>query len=173
MESPKKGFNFEIKVASKEDFFDLFLCAKEFIDLIDNFKRKFFNKQFFVLTAHYNNNLIGILVAEDKSNKVASLEQILPTMYIHLLFINPKFRNNNFGKKLLNAFLTLQKEKGIASIYVKLPQKYKKGIVFFQKNNFQPISQEKSKVLLELKLWEDYGIRNCQTIEDNYNDLFE
>ena len=34
----KKDPNIKIQVSKNEDLFDLNLCAKEFIDLIDNFK---------------------------------------------------------------------------------------------------------------------------------------
>ncbi|MHA1491269.1 MAG: GNAT family N-acetyltransferase [Promethearchaeota archaeon] len=162
----------KIKIAKDENLFDLNLCAKDFLDLINNFEKKFYNKKFFVLTAYYNKVLAGILVAEDKSQKVNSLEKILPTMCLQLLFVNSNFRSRTLGKKLLKAFLNIQKEKGIAIIYIKLPQKYKKGIMFFQKNNFYQVGMVRNKIILELYLWNDYGIRDCQLIGNNFNNMF-
>ena len=92
--------NIQIKIASNEDLMDLELCAKEFIEYIDNFKTKFLNEDFFILTAYYNQVLAGFLVAKDKSYKVNSLDRIMPSMCIYLVFINPKFRNRNIGKSL-------------------------------------------------------------------------
>ncbi len=164
--------NIKIKIVKDENLFDLNLCAKDFIDLIDNFEKKFYNKKFFVLTAYYNKVLAGILVAEDKSQKVDSLEKILPTMCLQLLFVNSNFRSRTLGKKLLKAFLNIQKEKGVAIIYIKLPQKYKKGIIFFQKNNFHQVGMVRNKIILERYLWNDYGIRDCQLIGNNFNNMF-
>lgn len=167
----KKDPKIRIKVAKNEGLFDLNLCAKEFIDLIDNFKKKFLNKKFFILTAYYEEILVGILVAEDKSHKVKSLEKLLPNMYIHMLYVNPNYRKKKIGKDLLDSFIDIQKKKGIASIYIKLPQKYKSGISFFLKNNFRQSRKERSKVVLELNLWNDYGIRDYQVIEEDLNDM--
>ncbi len=157
----------KIKIADKEDLFDLRLCAKEFLDFIEDFKNKFLNKIYIVLTACYDKILAGILVSEDKSHKIDSLEKIVPVVYLHLLFVNSKFRNNSIGRNILDYFLSLQKQRGIAAIYVKLPQKYKKGIKFFQKNDFDIVSKDGNKIILELNLWNDYGIRNCNLIGDN------
>ena len=89
-----------------------------------------------------------------------------------MLFVNLRFRNKYIGKKLLETFIETQKSKGVASIYIKLPQKYKKGIKFLQKNNFGQINKINSNVILEIKLWNDFGVRDCQIIGDNINDLF-
>jgi GNAT superfamily N-acetyltransferase len=167
----KKDPRIKIQVAKNEDLFDLNLCAKEFIDLIDNFTKKFLNKKLFILTAYYENILVGILVAEDKSHKVDSLEKLLPKIYIHFLYVNPFYRNKNIGKEMLDKFLDIQKEKGTASIYIKLPQKYKSGIKFFLKNNFRQVHKEGTKIVLELNLWNDYGIRDYQIVEEDLNDM--
>ena len=163
----------KIQIAKNEDLFDLNLCAKEFIDLIDNFKKKFLNKKLFILTAYFNEILVGLLVAEDKSHKVDSLEKILPTIYIHMLYVNPVYRKKNIGKELLNKFLNIQKEKGFATVHTKLPQKYKTGISFFLKNNFRQINKDGAKVILELNLWNDYGIDDCQIVEEDLNDMLK
>jgi GNAT superfamily N-acetyltransferase len=168
---PKKDPKIKIQVSKNEDLFDLNLCAKEFIDLIDNFKTKFLNKRFFILTAYYNNILVGLLVAEDKSHIVDSLEKILPIINIHMLYVNPSYRKKNIGKELLDTFLNIQKGKGTASIHIKLPQKYKSGIAFFLKNNFRQIHKDGSKVILEINLWNDYGIRDYQIVEEDLNDM--
>ncbi|MBD3229951.1 MAG: GNAT family N-acetyltransferase [Candidatus Lokiarchaeota archaeon] len=160
----------KINIAKNENFFDLNLCAKEFIDLIDNFKSKFLNKKYFVLVAYYGKILAGLLVAEDKSQKVNSLENIVPNIWLHLLYVNPNYRNNSIGKRLVNTFLMLSKKKGYAAIYIKLPNKYKKGITFFLNNEFlgfkfRQRGKMHNKIILELHLWNDYGIRDCQIIK--------
>ena len=114
---------------------------------------------------------MGLLVAEDKSHKVDSLEKILPINYIHMLYVNPIHRKKNIGKELLDTYLNIQKEKGTASIHIKLPQKYKSGIDFFLKNKFRQIHIDGSKVILEFNLWNDYGVRDCQVVEDDLNDM--
>ncbi len=93
-------------------------------------------------------------------------------MHLHLLYVNPNFRKKNIGKSLLNSFFSIQRRNGIASIYIKLPQKYRDGINFFLKNNFHIIDKVKNKIILEFALWNDYGIRECQIIEENFNDMF-
>jgi len=158
-----------IKIAKQENFFDLNLCAKEFIDLIDNFKTRFLNKKFFVLIAYYDEILAGLLVAEDKSKKVDSLEKIIPNICLHLLYINSNYRNKGIGKRLVNAFIMLSKENGYASIYIRLPNKYKKGITFFLNNEFLGLKfgqkgEINNKIVLEMNLWNDFGVRDCQII---------
>lgn len=172
MSAHKNYNNIEIKYANEENFYDLYLCANEFLDFIDNFKEKFFNKEYFILSAYFNNVLAGLLIAEDKTQKINSLKEIVPHMNLHLLYVNPKFRNKNIGKILLNYFILIQKNNDIASIYVELPQKYRDGIKFFLENNFKIINRKIDKIVLELALWKDYGIRECQIIGENFNDLF-
>ena len=167
MNSPK----IEFKLAGKEDFIELKLCAMEFLDFIKDFKKKFFNKKFFILTAYCDSILAGILVGEDEGKKIDSIEKIVPIMYLHLLFVNPKFRHKNIGKSLLDNFILILKKKGIASIYVKLPQKYKKGIEFFQKNKFHQVDKDHNRIILELNLWNDLGIRDCLIIGDNFDNM--
>ncbi|MFX0072035.1 MAG: GNAT family N-acetyltransferase [Candidatus Hermodarchaeota archaeon] len=164
--------NIEIKIADREDLVDLSICVDDFLDFIESFKTKFLNKELLILKIYYNSILAGVLVAEDKSHEVDSLEKIIPNFYIHLVYINPKFRNKDLGKTLLKLFIKNQKDKGTASIYTKLPKKYKKGITFFRENDFQQISCENNEVILVLNLWKDYGIRDCMMIGDYSNDIF-
>ena len=128
-------------------------------------------KKLFILTAYYKEILVGLLVAEDKSQKIDSLEKILPIFNIHMLYVNPTYRKKKIGKELLETFLKIQKERGTASIRIKLPQKYKSGITFFLKNNFRQIQLDRSKVILEINLWNDFGIRDSQIVEEDLNDM--
>ncbi|TFF90425.1 MAG: GNAT family N-acetyltransferase [Promethearchaeota archaeon] len=172
MANKKNKSHIKIKVADKENIIDFNLCAHEFIDFIKNFRKKFINKKFFILTAYYDGILAGLLVAEDKSKKINSFEKLIPSVYLHLIFVNPNFRNKNLGKELLNSFINIQKKKGIASILVRLPQGYKKGVQFFLKNGFHISKKDKTKISLELNLWNDYGIRECSLIYDDSNSFF-
>ncbi|MHA1150006.1 MAG: GNAT family N-acetyltransferase [Promethearchaeota archaeon] len=168
MNSQEKEPHVIIKVADDENFIDLNLCAKEFLEFIKNFRDKFLNKKFFILTAYYDNVLAGLLVAEDKSQKVNSLTKVLPCMYLKLLYVNPRFRNRHLGKMLLDHLIEIQKERGIALISIKLPQRYKKGIQFFLKNNFNTTFKDNGRIILELNLWNDFGIRDCHIIDENF-----
>lgn len=168
----------QIKHAENENLLDIELCAKEFIDFIDNFKKNFLEGRFFILTAYYDFILAGVLIAEKKVREIDSLEKIIPSIQLHLLskrfyllFVNSKFRNNQIGTKLLESFINIQKQNDIASIYIELPQKYKIGINFLQKKSFQRIGKKQNNVILELKLWNDYGIIDSQVIEDDFNDI--
>lgn len=161
-----------IKEANKEDLIDLNLCAKEFLQLIEDFNINFLNRKYFTLTAYYKKLLVGILVAEEKNHKVDSLEKIVPKTNLYLIFVNPNFRKNHIGKKILINYLTIQKKKGIASIFVELPHKYKKGIQFFQYNKFHQINKVKDKIILEINLWNDFGIRSSEFIANNLSDVF-
>jgi hypothetical protein len=163
----------EIRQANNESLTDLELCAKEYIDFIDNFKLKFLNKDFFVLTAHFNDILVGILVAEDESQKLDSLEKLIPIMNLHLLFVNPISRNKKIGEKILKEFINIQKQKGIAYIYIKIPQNYKEGIKYLSKNNFHHVGKKANRIILKYILWNDYGIRNYQNINEIFNNLFQ
>ncbi|TFG06761.1 MAG: N-acetyltransferase [Promethearchaeota archaeon] len=163
----------EIKVADKEDLFDLTICVDDFLDFIDNFKKRFLNKTLFILKLLYNSTLAGILVAEDKSNQIDSLEKIIPSTFLNLVYINPSFRNKHLGKYLLQNFIELQKGKGIASIYTRIPKKYMKGIKFFKVNNFQQTSSEDNWVILVLNLWNDYGIRDYSMVDDYSTCFFD
>ena len=160
-----------IKHAENENLLDIELCAKEFIDFIDNFKKNFLEGRFFILTAYYDFILAGVLIAEKKVREIDSLEKIIPSIQLHLLYVNKKFRYKQIGTKLLESFINIQKQNDIASIYIELPQKYKIGINFLQKKSFQRIGKKQNNVILELKLWNDYGIIDSQVIEDDFNDI--
>ena len=123
----------EICKAEIEMLYDIYLCAEEFNDLVDTFKEKFLNKDITISMAFYDDILSGFIVAEDKSQKVDAIEKLIPTTCLHLLYVNSKFRKKHIGKFLFDEFIKTQKEKGTASIYIKIPQKYKNGI-----NPFQP-----------------------------------
>ncbi len=90
-----------IKEANKEDLIDLNLCAKEFLQLIEDFNINFLNHKYFTLTAYYKKLLVGILVAEEKNHKVDSLEKIVPKTNLYLIYVNPNFRKKHIGKKIL------------------------------------------------------------------------
>jgi ribosomal protein S18 acetylase RimI-like enzyme len=160
-----------IKPAISENLFDIEICAKEFIDLIENFKENFLNGDFLVLNAYYDSILAGVLVAERNIRQIDSLEKIIPNLNLKLIYINKKFRNNHIGKKLLDSFIKIQKQNEIASIFIELPQKYQKGINFLKKHNFQQVEKIQNNIILELNLWNDYGIVDCQTIEEDLNDM--
>ena len=161
----------QIRLSDNENLLDIELCAEEFIDFIENFKENFLNGKFFILTANYESVLAGVLIAEKKVKEIDSLEKIIPSIQFHLLYVNKKFRNNQIGKKLLDSFINIQKKNGIASIYIELPQKYKRGINFLQKRSFQRINKIQNNIILELKLWNDYGIIDSQVIEEDFNDM--
>ncbi|MGV9205401.1 MAG: GNAT family N-acetyltransferase [Promethearchaeia archaeon] len=167
-----KTANIEVKKAKYENFYDLKLCAEEFLGFISNFKKKFFNDKLSVLIAYYNKTLAGVLVAEDKSYKVDSIERILPMMCIHLVYVSKAFRNRRIGTFLLRSFIKDQKETGIASVFAKIPKKYKKGIKFYLGNEFYVINRMKNKIFLKKELWNDYGIKKCHLIGTSLNDIF-
>jgi len=172
MDSKDINSKIDIKIAQDENIVNLNLIAEEFLELIDDFNINFINNKYFILTAYLNNNLAGILIAENKIHKIDSLEKLIPKVSIYLLYVNATFRNNHIGKKLLNTFLQIQKSRGIASVYIELPQKYLKGIEFFKRNNFLQVSKDKNKIILEINLWNDYGIRDDDIIENSFNDVF-
>ncbi|MFX1275144.1 MAG: GNAT family N-acetyltransferase [Promethearchaeota archaeon] len=165
------GSEIEIKIAKNESIYDFNLCASDFIEFIDNFEELFLNKKLFILTAYYQKTLVGIVVAEDKTKKVDSIEKIVPIMILHLIYVNPNYRNRKIGQNLLVHFITIQKKNGIAAIHSILPQKHVIGINFLEKNDFYQKERKGNKILLELKLWNDYGIGDCHIIGDNINDL--
>jgi GNAT superfamily N-acetyltransferase len=164
--------NIKFKTANKGNLYDIKLCADEFLDFFENFKKKFLNNKLIVLTANYNNILIGIIVAEDKSYKINSVERMLPMMCIHLIYVNSSFREQGIGSLLLEKFIKGQKESGIASVYAKIPKKYIKGIQFYLKNNFHIIDRKKNKIFLKRELWNDFGIKKCYLIGSSLNDIF-
>ncbi|MEJ2251238.1 MAG: hypothetical protein P8Y97_16490 [Candidatus Lokiarchaeota archaeon] len=99
---------FEVKIAENEDLFDISLCAREYIDFLDDFRNKFMNKKYFILTAYERKTLIGILIAEDVSKDVDSLENILPKIRLNLLYVSPEFRHLNLGMRLMTINFTLK-----------------------------------------------------------------
>jgi GNAT superfamily N-acetyltransferase len=170
MNEKEKALNFQIKIAENEDILDLKLCAREFIEFVDNFKKKFQNKKFFILTAYNEHTLIGILIAEDKSKDVDSVSKILPKFRLNLIYVTPEFRNMHVGKRLMNTFIMIKKKEGFAGIIVKLPKNYKKGINYFLKNAFlgyrfhlQNINA--LKIEMEMDLWNNFGIREYIAID--------
>lgn len=172
MKSNMSENNIVIKVAKAEDLFDLKLCANEFLEYINDFQTKFLKNKIFILAAYYNNNLAGLLVSEQNTHKVDSIENLIPIVYLYLLYVNPKFRKRHIGTTLLESFIILQKKKGIASICIKLPHNYKNGIKFFQHYEFHLVGQIKNSIILEHKIWDDYGISDCQLIGDDFNTTF-
>ncbi|MBD3196541.1 MAG: GNAT family N-acetyltransferase [Candidatus Lokiarchaeota archaeon] len=170
MQNSKTSSKYVIKEGNEEAFINLKLCANDYIDLIDGFKEKFKNGKYFILTAYYKEVLIGLLIAEDKSKKVDSIEKIVPTINLNLIFVNKNYRNNNIGTKLLNTFIMLQKKRGFASIYITIPEKYKQGLHFFLNNKFlnrqfRQVGKLNNKIILEMNLWNDLGIFDCQIIK--------
>ncbi len=172
MKPMKKNPNIEIKFLKNETLYDFKLCAKEFIDLIDKFEEKFLNKKFLIIPGYYKNILAGVIVAEDKSKRVNSIDNIVPSACLHLIYVNRNYRNKGIGTNLLNSLIEFQKRMGTASIYAKLPQKYINGIYFLERHNFHQIKRVKNKVFLEMTLWNDYGIGDSYLIEDGINEYF-
>ncbi len=165
--------NFKVKIAKKEDLTELTLCAKEFIELIEKFKLNFLDGKYLTLLTYYNDLIAGVLIAQELIPKVDSVENILPKTLLKLIYVNPNFRNKLIGTKLLLTFLKNQKEKGIASVFIKLPQKYKSGIKFFETNNFRRVGKIKDIIILEFNLWNDFGIRFSEFLADDINHILD
>ena len=173
MNSISPDFQVDIRIANEEDLFELNSSAQDLIELIRDFKINLREDKYFILTAFHNDILIGVLVAEKNVHRVDSLDMLVPKVRLYLIHVNIHYRNLNVGKKLLDYFLDLHKRRGSASIYIKLPQKYKQGISFFIRNKFQRVAIVKSKIILEYHLWEDYGITNCEIIDDSMNNILD
>ena len=90
--------------ANKEDLIDLNLCAKEFLQLIEDFNINFLNRKYFTLTAYYKKLLVGILIAEEKNHKVDSLEKIVPKTNLYLIYVSPSFRKNHIDFRFGDAY---------------------------------------------------------------------
>lgn len=161
-----------IEEANRENLYEIKICAHEFLDFINDFKERFLEKNLIVFTVNYKKLLVGVIVAEDKSYKVNSLERMLPIMYIHLIYINPSFREKGIGNLLLDHFLQTEKDKGIASVFAKIPKKYVKGIKFYLRNDFHVISRKKNKIILKKELWNNFGLKKCFLIGTSLNDIF-
>ncbi len=153
-----------IKEANQNDYFLLELCAKEFIELIKNFKKKFENNDFFVLIGYLNENIAGVLVSE-RNNIVRTIENIVPTTQIHFLYVNPAFRGKKIGTTLLNEFIKIQKKNNIALIFIELYKNNKKEIEFFETFGFRREKIDAAKIYLNLRLWDDLGISSDDFFE--------
>ena len=70
------------------------------------------------------------------------------------------------------AYINYQKKKEIASVFIKLPQKYQKGIKFFENNKFRKSGKIKDKIILEYFLWYDFGLCRSDFFSQNLNDIF-
>ena len=158
----------EIKESKNQDILDLKLCASEFEDLIEKINTIPKDK-IIIFTAWYNKNLLGLLISEDKSQKVDSLTTIIPTSLIHLIHVNRLARNKGIGQELLNFYLEKQKSKGIASVYINIPQKYKKGLKFLTKNNFYQVHRRGNILLFKRNIWNDFGIRDSVLIGEDFH----
>ncbi len=160
--------NINYKTLGSVNYLELMICAKEFIELIDNFMDKFKSNRFVYSAAYLNNTLIGILVAQDKSKMVNKFEKILPSICIYLIYVVKDFRGQNVGRNLLLNLINNLRGK-FATIYTKLPLKYKKGIDFYLRNNFHRVQIQKNKIILEHNLWNDFGLRDCKIIEEDFS----
>lgn len=163
-----KDLEISLGLSPNMSLIDLRLCAKEFIDYIEDFSDKFNTEKFFILTALMDEQLVGMLIADKNCTNDDLIINFLPTTSLKLLFVAPKFRKNKIGTLLLNKFITLQKEEGIAIIQIELPQYYVSGIKFFQKYNFHEKEKYRNKVMLERNIWIDFGIRDIDFIDNSY-----
>ncbi len=159
-----------IKIAQSEYLYEICLCAQEYIELIDEFKKKFLDNQYIILTASHNEMIIGVLIVEDKSKQVDSLRKIIPRACIHLLYVNKNYRKRGLGKRMINSLIMLLIKNRFASLYIKLPEKNKKGINFFLNNDFlnnyfKQKSRNNNKILLEMNLWHDFNVSDCENIQ--------
>ncbi|MBY9002539.1 MAG: GNAT family N-acetyltransferase [Candidatus Lokiarchaeota archaeon] len=163
-----KDLEISIGLSANLSLIDLRLCAKEFIDFIDGFSDNNNTENYIILTALQDELLVGMIIADKKSNNDDPIINFLPTTSLKLLFVAPKFRNKKIGYLLLNKFIKLQKEEGIAKIQIKLPQHYIKGIKFFQKYNFHEKEKFRNNIILERNIWIDFGIRDADIIDNSF-----
>ena len=159
MEINRQKSKIVIKLGNNEDLIELQLCANDFIDFIDDFEINLHNEKYFILTAYYFNNLSGVLLAEKKHSKVDALGNLVPKIKLIFLYVNPAYRNNKIGSKLLRYFVKVQRGKKIAAIYINLPRKYTVGKKFLKKYKFFQIKTSNNNIVLERNLWYDFGIK--------------
>jgi len=172
MEPKKEKSKIAIKTGNNEDLIELQLCANDFIDFIDDFEINLQNKKYFILTAYYLNNLSGLLLAENIHSKVNALENLVPKIKLIFLYVNPAYRNNKIGSKLLRYFVKVQRGKKVAAIYINLPRKYIVGKKFLEKYKFFQLKTSNNNIVLERNLWYDFGIKTYNFgIERRYIDF--
>jgi hypothetical protein len=161
-----------IEMGNQEDLTELQMCAHEFIDFVDDFELNLRKEKYFILTAYYLKNLSGILLAEKQISKTDKLDTIIPKIRLIFIFVNPTYRSKFIAEKLLNSFIKIQRKRQVASVFIKLPRKYKKGKKYLKKHHFTQINTSKNEVTLERHLWYDFGLCLCDFIDDEiYNVL--
>ena len=157
-----------IKINNEEDLVSLELCAKDYLELLDNFYYNYAEGNYFILCAYHDENLVGLLIADKKAQKLDSLEKILPIVFLKLIYVVPKYRKQNIGRKLLTTFINIEKSKKTASIIITLPVNYIDGIKFFQKFGFHKKKKIKNSIFLIKNLWDDYGIRDIDLLGSSF-----
>jgi GNAT superfamily N-acetyltransferase len=159
------------RIAKQEDYINLRTCVKDSLDLVDNFYENFLKDTYFILLAFIDGILVGVVIADKDLHTVDSIDKILPHISLKLLYIHPIYRKNNIGQKLFNQFIKLQKESGIATIEILLPQNYKSGLEYLKKFKFYERERFKNKIKLELNICQDFGVRSVDFLSNTfYND---
>ncbi|MHA1804296.1 MAG: GNAT family N-acetyltransferase [Promethearchaeota archaeon] len=154
----------EIKESKKKDLLDFLLFAGEFKSFIENLINSIPIERLFILSAYCNNSIAGILISEDKSQNIDSLETLIPTARLHLIQVNQLYQNKGLGTTLLKEYLKKQQFRGIATINIKIPRNYKKGKEFLLNNGFRQKSRDNAFILFKYNLWNDFGIRDSVLI---------
>ncbi len=108
----------------KKEFFKI-LFEKE-----DSIKKQI-NKQGFFFVAKSNEKVLGLIRGREDFGGVAK---------ISMLCVDPKFRGNGIGKKLLNEFLKKIGESGFHQVYLYTHNVLKPAISLYENRGFKVIS---------------------------------
>lgn len=151
----------QVKPITSTDYMDIFTCCNDLVTLLPDLEEKIKDEKICGLLAFYNDMCIGAIVASLDVDATLSDDHPIPLPCVKITFIevNGRYRGKGIGKKLLESFITRQKENDIGTIAISLFKNYKKGVRFFEKLGFERHAiDERNKILLKLNVWADFGV---------------
>lgn len=132
--------NFKTEYSSK--FYDLniewlekFFCVEDYDkEVLSKPEKYIIKKGGIILFAEFNNDIVGTVALMPTNNKY--------TFELTKMAVNPNYRNNKIGQKLLEKIISIAKKMSLKKIILYSNKKLKNAIHLYLKYNFTEIALE-------------------------------
>jgi N-acetylglutamate synthase-like GNAT family acetyltransferase len=132
--------NFKTEYSSK--FYDLniewlekYFCVEDYDkEVLSKPEKYIIKKGGIILFAEFNNDIVGTVALMPTNNKF--------TFELTKMAVNPNYRNNKIGQKLLEKIISIAKKMSLKKIILYSNKKLKNAIHLYLKYNFTEIALE-------------------------------
>jgi ribosomal protein S18 acetylase RimI-like enzyme len=133
----------KVKKLIKKVLFEIFKVPAQGIEDLDDIKTAYFRKEGIFYVAEDRGQIIGTIAVRKEKNKIARLKR---------MYVNPKYRRQKIGQKLLDKVFKFCKDDRYKKIILSTYPLMGAAINFYKRNGFKKYKKTKEQLFFERKI---------------------